>query len=67
MGHLAEDLQLWLTPVAMGMFIYIAGSDLIPQMHKHDHELKSSLLQILMFVLGVGVMAVLLFIGHHDH
>ena len=67
MGHLAEDLQLWLTPVAMGMFIYIAGSDLIPQMHKHDHELKSSLLQILMFVLGIGVMAVLLFIGHHDH
>lgn len=67
LGEIAHELQVALLPVAMGMFVYIAGSDLIPEMHKHNHQLKASLLQIGMFILGVGVMFALLFVGGHSH
>lgn len=68
LGHFAHDLQIVLVPIAMGMFIYIAGSDLIPEINKHNYQLKASLLQIGLFVLGVAVMWGLLFIGHaHAH
>jgi zinc and cadmium transporter len=50
-----ENIAGLLTPLAAGLFIYIAGSDLIPEMHKHP-QLKQSLLQILLFLCGIGVM-----------
>lgn len=67
LGEVAHELQVALIPIAMGMFVYIAGSDLIPEMHKHTHNLKASLLQIAMFTLGVGVMFALLFLEGHSH
>lgn len=66
-GGVVHELQELLVPIAMGMFIYIAGSDLIPELHKHNHQFKSSLLQILMFILGIGVMFGLLFLEGHAH
>ncbi|MDR0650045.1 MAG: ZIP family metal transporter [Candidatus Peribacteria bacterium] len=56
-----DSLALWLTPLAAGLFIYIAGSDLIPEMHKHPH-LSQSVLQIFLFLCGIGVMMSLLLI-----
>lgn len=47
--------------IAAGGFIYIAGSDLIPEMHK-ENELKVSLLQILSFLAGVIIISLLLFL-----
>ena len=58
-----ENLSLYLTPLAIGGFIYIAGSDLIPQLHKHSDKLSKSLLQLLAFFLGILVMYFLLFLG----
>lgn len=55
-------LQQFLVPIAIGGFIYIAGSDLIPEIHKHSHNLKSSLLQIIAFLVGIGIMYLLLFL-----
>jgi len=49
-------------PFAAGGFIYIAGSDLIPELHK-EVDTHKSLIQILMFILGVAVMMGLLFLG----
>ena len=66
-GGVAHDLQVVLVPIAMGMFIYIAGSDLIPELHKHNHQFRASLVQILMFILGIGVMFGLLFLEGHSH
>lgn len=66
-GSFAHELQVVLVPIAMGMFVYIAGSDLIPELHKHNHQFKASLLQILMFVLGIAVMWGLLFLEGHAH
>lgn len=57
-----EGITTFLVPFAAGGFIYIAGSDLIPEMHK-EVTLKKSLLQFVAFMLGIGVMATLLVTG----
>ncbi len=56
-----ESLMLFLVPFAAGNLIYIAGSDLIPQLHGSsscdDHRLLyRSASQILMIILGIMVM-----------
>jgi zinc and cadmium transporter len=54
-----QNIESVLVSIAIGGFIYIAGSDLIPELHK-EISVKNSLLQILFFVLGIVVMASLL-------
>jgi zinc and cadmium transporter len=41
-----------LIPFAAGTFIYIAGSDLIPELHK-ENKLSQTLPQVLFFLLGI--------------
>jgi zinc and cadmium transporter len=57
-----EHLTLFLAPFAAGNFIYIASSDLIPELHK-ETEIKKGLIQTITFLLGVLVMYGLLIIG----
>jgi len=45
--------------LSAGAFIYIAGSDLIPELHK-DSQLRVSILQFVGVAAGFGVMAALL-------
>lgn len=45
----------FLVPFAAGGFIYIASSDLIPELHK-DTDPKKSFWQLLTFILGIGLM-----------
>src|SRR3989344_6934558 len=54
-----QNLALYLVPFAAGEFIYIAGSDLIPELHK-EVAVKKSVLQVGMFILGIVIMALLL-------
>jgi zinc and cadmium transporter len=54
-----EGISAILMPLAGGLFIYIAGSDLIPEMHK-ETKLKHSLSQIFLFLCGIGVMIMLI-------
>jgi len=58
-SSLVNDITTFLIPFAAGSFIYIAGSDLIPELHK-EVEVKKSLLQFIAIVFGVLVMLVLL-------
>jgi zinc and cadmium transporter len=55
------DLVSLLVPFTAGGFIYIAGSDLIPELHK-ETDLKKSAFQLLGLLLGIGVMLLLLLI-----
>jgi len=57
-----DNIELFLIPITIGGFIYIAGSDLIPELHK-DFTTKSSIIQLIAFVLGILVMAALLLVG----
>lgn len=61
MGSEIEGFSLSLLPIAAGGFLYIAGSDLIPELH-HEVKVLRSLLQFVMILLGVGVMALLIFL-----
>ena len=56
-----EQFIVWLLPIAAGGFIYIAGSDLVPELHK-TKNISQSIAQILAIILGVGAMALLLLI-----
>ena len=47
-----------LVPLSAGGFLYIAGSDLIPELH-HNTDAKKSIIQLLMLIAGVTVMTIL--------
>ncbi len=57
----AETIVEFIIPITIGGFIYIANSDLIPELHK-DVKVKNSILQLLSFIIGVALMAGMLFI-----
>jgi zinc and cadmium transporter len=57
-----QNLETILVPIAIGGFLYIAGSDLIPELHKHSDKISRSLLQLLAFIIGILIMAALLLI-----
>jgi len=42
-------------PFAAGGFIYIASSDLIPELHK-EPKLRNSAISFLVFLFGIGSM-----------
>ncbi len=62
-GNSGNTLSSWLIPIAGGGFIYIALSDLIPELHKKSGSITHSLLQIIMILIGVGLMLGLLVVG----
>ena len=59
----SETFLHLIIPFAAGGFIYIAGSDLIPELHK-ECKSKDTFLHIFALLLGIGLMVVLKFIVH---
>jgi zinc and cadmium transporter len=57
-GPHVQGYTVSLVPITAGGFIYIAGSDLIPEL-QHDVKLSKSILQFAMILLGLGIMAAL--------
>jgi zinc and cadmium transporter len=57
------DLAVGILPFTAGMFIYIAGSDLMPDLQKEQAPAKS-LLQLIAMAGGVGLMLLLLLLEH---
>jgi zinc and cadmium transporter len=53
------DLERFLVPATAGAFVYIASTDLLPELHKEPDARKSAV-QLAGVVCGVGVMAALL-------
>ena len=58
-GQTVHGFTEALIPITAGGFIYIAGSDLIPELH-HESDAKRSLAQLVCILLGIGIMALLL-------
>lgn len=63
LGTQGESFALLMLPFAAGGFIYIAGSNLIPELHK-SCSLKNSFLHLAALLVGIGIMVLLLFVGH---
>ncbi|MEM2281094.1 MAG: ZIP family metal transporter [Candidatus Bathyarchaeia archaeon] len=53
-----QSIETLLVPFAAGGFIYIAATDLMPELHKRFHA-KESLTQFLVILLGLGLMVFL--------
>ena len=47
-----ENSTIFLTSFAVGGFVYIASTDLIPEIHK-EKDLKKSLVQLVLLALGI--------------
>lgn len=65
-GSYAEGVAHMLIPFAAGTFIYVGGSDLIPELHKHQ-GLKKGIFQFITFSLGIAVMLLLLLLDTGAH
>lgn len=59
LGNVTEQFALWLLPITAGGFIYIALSDLIPELHK-DLGVRQGIIQVIAIVVGVVLMIALL-------
>ncbi|MBU1350118.1 MAG: ZIP family metal transporter, partial [Patescibacteria group bacterium] len=53
-----ENIISFLLPFAAGGFIYIAASDLMPEIKK-ETNLRKSIISFLMFMLGIALMFVM--------
>lgn len=63
-GALFTDFSAYVLPIAAGGFIYLAGSDLIPELHREKSIRKNSI-QLMMIIIGLALM---LYIGqNHEH
>lgn len=55
LSSILENIVLYLVPFAAGGFIYIAASDLIPEIRKEEN-FKKSIASFLFFILGILLM-----------
>jgi len=53
-----QSIEALLVPFATGGFIYIAATDLMPELHKKSHA-DESIIQLISILLGLGLMAYL--------
>jgi zinc and cadmium transporter len=60
-GHSLANFSEIMIPITAGGFIYIAGSDLVPELHK-ELEFSRSLMQFVGILIGLGLMLLLTFI-----
>ncbi|MBU0976374.1 MAG: ZIP family metal transporter [Patescibacteria group bacterium] len=54
-GQQVNDITPYFLPIAAGGFIYIAASDLLPEMKK-EVSLKKNLLHFIIFIIGIVIM-----------
>ncbi len=59
-----HGIEVLLLPITAGNFLYIAGSDLIPVLHK-ESNFRNAMLQFLSMIAGIALMYVV-FLGGHD-
>jgi zinc and cadmium transporter len=64
LGTSVESLATYVLPVAAGGFIYLAGTDLIPELNK-DRSRLNSLIQLVMIIAGLLLMYFVM--GDHSH
>jgi zinc and cadmium transporter len=58
LSHLLHSITVFIVPFAAGNFIYIAATDLVPELHK-EPRLAKALLAFVVFVAGLCLMALL--------
>ena len=62
LGAALQPFATTVLPLAAGGFIYIAGSDLVPELHKERHP-RQAAVQLLAIGVGIGLMLLLKLLG----
>jgi len=62
-GTNMQNYSAFLLPITAGGFLYIAGSDLIPELHHDSEKMSDAVWQFVSIILGVAIMAALLLVG----
>jgi len=57
-GSFILNLSQYILPIAAGGFIYLAGSDLIPELNKQVSK-HATLIQVTMVIAGIALMYLL--------
>ncbi|MBU1703426.1 ZIP family metal transporter, partial [Patescibacteria group bacterium] len=60
LGGVNEDFLRFILPFTAGGFIYIANTDLFPELHKDSKKGRLSILHFLLILGGIGTMMLLL-------
>lgn len=63
-GGWCRELSYYLVPITAGGFVYIAGSDLVPELH-HEESGKKSVQQLFWMLAGLALMAALVALEGH--
>jgi zinc and cadmium transporter len=63
MSFYIENMVSYLLPIAAGGFIYIASSDLMPEIRK-ESNFKKSVISFCIFLLGIALMFAVKFLKH---
>jgi len=61
-GQKFSNISQILIPITAGGFIYLAATDLIPELHRHDVKPLNALFQLIFIVFGIALMFVLTFL-----
>ncbi len=61
LGNSASTFIIWLLPITAGGFIYIAMTDLIPELQK-TKKVAYSLIQLVSILVGIGLMVLLILV-----
>lgn len=61
LSNYINNIQYVIVPLSAGGFIYLAGSDMLPELHK-EPGVKKAILQLIAMLAGLGAMALLLFL-----
>lgn len=62
LGGTVDNFAGYLLPITAGAFIYLAASDLIPELHRHQPKISTSLTQLLSIIFGIALMFLLLLV-----
>ncbi|OGF48723.1 MAG: hypothetical protein A2044_05835 [Candidatus Firestonebacteria bacterium GWA2_43_8] len=62
LGTTMRGFELGLLPITAGGFIYLAGSDLLPELYAETGVVKS-IIQFICILIGIGMMGLLLLVG----
>ncbi len=64
LGSVSEKILVYILPFAAGGFIYLAGSDLIPELNR-ERSVKKSMIQLAAIIAGLVLMFYISL--HHEH
>jgi zinc and cadmium transporter len=64
LGSVSEKILVYILPFAAGGFIYLAGSDLIPELNR-ERSVKKSMIQFAAIIAGLVLMFYISL--HHEH